>query len=91
MINAWRTAIPRHRPSPVYLSRQVHVRPTPIQVLQTRKYARYSRFEDDGGGRKDGKPEDPIDREFRKRFEFFRTYGAAAIIAGGGTLWYIFQ
>jgi hypothetical protein len=91
MIKAWKTAIPRYRPSIVYLSSRSPVRPTPIQALQTRKYARYSRFEEDEGGRNGGKPEDPIDREFRKRFEFFRLYGTAAIIMGGGTLWYIFQ
>lgn len=60
-------------------------------MLCTRQYAKYSRFGDDQGKRSDDGPEDEHDRQFRKYFEYFRLYGTGALIAGGGTLWYVTQ
>lgn len=70
---------------------RVSQRLAPVYSLPARAYARYSRFEDEGPVGSNEGPEDPRDRDYRRLFEHFRLYGTAAVIAGGGTLWYVTQ
>ncbi|CCA67601.1 hypothetical protein PIIN_01429 [Serendipita indica DSM 11827] len=64
--------------------------PTLSALRQSRTYTsrRYTRF-DDQRDDQEGKEEDDLDREFRRKFEFFRLYGTGALVIGAGTIWYI--
>lgn len=78
------------RISPGFISkpRILPLRPSPTWLQ--RSYARYSRFGDDEGGNRGRNPNEPDENDFNKRgVELFRQYGAAAALAGVGTLWYV--
>jgi hypothetical protein len=94
---SWRIGIQRQilrrELTPVKPYRTVFPRRAVVQAsAQTsRGYARYSRFDDDEDYKKENPNEDHTDRDYRRKFEWFRLYGTGALIAGGGTVWYITQ